>query len=53
MPMVVLRMPLIYVLPDENAQINIQALLEQMKQRYKVDEFAETLIPNLKNKSKK
>lgn len=45
--------PNIYVLPDENAQINIQSLLEQMKQRYKVDEFAETLIPNLKNKSKK
>lgn len=41
--------PNIYVLPDENAQANIQALLEQMKQRYNVDEFAEVLKPNTKN----
>lgn len=42
--------PNIYVLPDENADSNIKALLEDLKSRYRVDEFAPTLIPNIKNK---
>lgn len=44
--------PNIYVLPDKSADSNIKALLEGLKYRYKVDEFAPTLVPNIKAKTK-
>lgn len=39
------NIPNIYVLPDEQAESNIKALLEELKQRYGVDEFAPVLTP--------
>lgn len=37
--------PNIYVIPDENAENNIKALLEELKQRYGVEQFAPILTP--------
>ena len=37
--------PNIYVLPDNQAENNIRALLEELKQRYGVEEFAPVLVP--------
>lgn len=37
--------PNIYVLPDENADSNIRALIEKLKKRYDVDEFAPIYKP--------
>ena len=42
------NVPNIYVLPDDQAENNIKALLEELKQRYKVETFASVLTP-LKN----
>lgn len=39
------NIPNIYVLPDEQAESNIKALLEELKLRYGVDEFAPVLTP--------
>lgn len=38
--------PNIYVLPDKNADKNINALLDELKERYKVDEFAPVFAPS-------
>ena len=43
--------PNIYVLPDDNAQSNIDIILKEMKQRYKVKKFAPMLLPNIKKKA--
>ena len=37
--------PNIYVIPDENAENNIKALLEELKQRYGVEQFAPIITP--------
>lgn len=42
-------MPNIYVLPDNNADENIKAILDEMKKRYAVDEF----LPQIGNNFKK
>lgn len=42
------NVPNIYVLPDDQAENNIKALLEELKQRYGVDEFAPELISSAK-----
>lgn len=39
------NIPNIYVLPDDQSENNIKGLLEELKQRYGVDEFAPILIP--------
>lgn len=39
------NIPNIYVFPDEQAESNIKNLLEELKQRYGVDEFAPVLTP--------
>ena len=39
------NVPNIYVLPDDQSENNIKGLLEELKQRYGVDEFAPILIP--------
>jgi hypothetical protein len=44
------NVPNIYVLPDDQAENNIKALLEELKQRYGVDEFAPVLISSANNK---
>ncbi len=44
------NVPNIYVLPDDQAENNIKALLEELKQRYKVEEFAPVLISSANNK---
>ncbi len=36
--------------PDDQAENNIKALLEELKQRYGVDEFAPVLISSANNK---
>ena len=46
------NVPNIYVLPDGNAQSNIDIILKEMKQRYKVKKFAPMLLPNIKKKEK-
>lgn len=40
------NVPNIYVLPDDQAENNIKALLEELKQRYKVEDFAPVLAPS-------
>lgn len=40
------NVPNIYVLPDNQAENNIEALLEELKQRYRVEEFAPVLAPS-------
>lgn len=40
------NVPNIYVLPDDQAENNIKALLEELKQRYKVEDFASVLAPS-------
>lgn len=42
--------PNIYVLPDDQAENNVKALLEELKQRYRVEEFAPVLISSANNK---
>lgn len=37
--------PNIYVIPDDNAENNIKALLEELKQRYGVDKFVPIITP--------
>ena len=44
------NVPNIYVLPDDQAENNIKALLEELKQRYNVENFAPALIPSANNK---
>lgn len=44
------NVPNIYVLPDRNADKNIKVLLEELKQKYKVNEFAPVLIPSTQQK---
>ena len=44
------NVPNIYVLPDDQAENNIKALLEELKQRYGVEEFAPVLISSANNK---
>ena len=44
------NVPNIYVLPDDQAENNIKVLLEELKQRYGVDEFAPVLISSANNK---
>ena len=44
------NVPNIYVLPDDQAENNIKALLEELKQRYRVEEFAPVLAPSINNK---
>lgn len=44
------NVPNIYVLPDDQAENNIKALLEELKQRYRVEEFAPVLISSANNK---
>lgn len=44
------NVPNIYVLPDDNADNNIKVLLEDLKQKYKVDEFAPVLAPSSQEK---
>lgn len=39
------NVPNIYVLPDDQAENNIKALLEELKQRYGVEEFAPVIVP--------
>lgn len=39
------NVPNIYVLPDDQAENNIKALLDELKQRYGVEEFAPVLTP--------
>ena len=39
------NVPNIYVLPDDQAENNIKALLEELKQRYGVEEFAFVIAP--------
>nr|DAT91182.1 MAG TPA: putative GntR-family transcriptional regulator [Caudoviricetes sp.] len=39
------NVPNIYVLPDDQAENNIKALLEELKQRYGVEEFASVIAP--------
>ena len=39
--------PNIYVVPDDNAENNIKALLEELKQRYGVNEFAPVIVPTI------
>ena len=46
------NVPNIYVLPDDNAQSNIDIILKEMKQRDKVKKFAPMLLPNIKKKEK-
>ena len=43
--------PNIYVLPDDQAENNIKALLDELKQRYGVEEFAPVLAPMFFNNS--
>lgn len=40
------NVPNIYVLPDDQAEDNIKALLEELKQRYRVEDFAPVLAPS-------
>lgn len=40
------NVPNIYVLPDDQAENNIKALLEELKQRYRVEDFAPVLAPS-------
>lgn len=42
--------PNIYVLPDDQAENKIKALLEELKQRYRVEEFAPVLISSASSK---
>lgn len=44
------NVPNIYVLPDDQAENNIKALLEDLKQRYSVEDFAPALVPSTNNK---
>ncbi|WP_294379061.1 hypothetical protein [uncultured Clostridium sp.] len=44
------NVPNIYVLPDDQAENNIKALLEELKQRYRVEDFAPALVPSTNNK---
>lgn len=44
------NVPNIYVLPDDRATDNINGLLQVLKERYQVDEFAPVLLPNIKRK---
>lgn len=44
------NVPNIYVLPDDQAENNIKALLEELKHRYGVEEFAPVLISSANNK---
>lgn len=44
------NVPNIYVLPDDQAENNVKALLEELKQRYRVEEFAPVLISSANNK---
>lgn len=44
------NVPNIYVLPDDQAENNIKALLEELKQRYRVEDFAPVLISSANNK---
>lgn len=44
------NVPNIYVLPDDQAENNIKALLEELKQRYGVEEFAPVLAPSVNSK---
>lgn len=39
------NVPNIYVLPDDQTENNIKALLEELKQRYGVEEFASVIAP--------
>lgn len=39
------NVPNIYVLPDDQTENNIKALLEELKQRYGVEEFASVIVP--------
>mgnify|MGYP007121762331 FL=1 len=39
------NVPNIYVLPDDQAENNIKALLKELKQRYGVEEFAPVIVP--------
>ena len=39
------NVPNIYVLPNDQAENNIKALLEELKQRYGVEEFASVIAP--------
>lgn len=39
------NVPNIYVLPDDQTENNIKALLEELKQRYGVEEFAPVIVP--------
>lgn len=45
------NVPNIYVLPDDQAENNIKALLDELKQRYGVEEFAPVLAPMFFNNS--
>lgn len=45
------NVPNIYVLPDDQAENNIKALLDELKQRYGVEEFAPVLTPMFFNNS--
>ena len=44
------NVPNIYVLPDDQAENNIKALLEELKQRYRVEDFTPALVPSTNNK---
>lgn len=44
------NVPNIYVLPDDQAENNIKALLKELKQRYGVEEFAPVLAPSVNSK---
>lgn len=44
------NVPNIYVLPDDQAEDNIKALLEELKQRYRVEDFAPVLAPSVNSK---
>ncbi len=39
------NVPNIYVLPDDQAENNIKASLEELKQRYGVKEFTSVIVP--------
>lgn len=44
------NVPNIYVLPDDQAENNIKVLLEELKQKYNVEDFAPALVPSTNNK---
>ena len=43
------NVPNIYVLPDDNAEANIIALIDELKTKYNVDNFAPILSVGTKN----